>query len=734
MKRFLMKVLFQSFYLIVFTFLFISCDTNSKQEEYKEIAFAQLKYIDGYVGEANCVSCHEKENDLWKGSHHDLAMQIANDSTILGDFNNVKTVIDDVKYHFYKQDEKFLVQINEIDGTEKVYEINYAFGVTPLQQYLVDFDKGKKQVLRVTWDTVKNKWFHQYAGDRINTHDWLHWTKTAQNWNTMCAECHSTNLKKNYFVEKDSFHTTYSYINVSCEMCHGPGENHVNWANSDPKDKNYQILNGRTQQEQVNLCAPCHARRSKLTENLTPGKYFEDQYMIQTIGTNYYHADGQINEEDYVFGSFMQSMMYANKVKCSDCHDMHSMQLKFDGNTLCAQCHVNTTYDTKKHHFHEENTEASLCINCHMTGKNYMGNDFRRDHSFRVPRPDQSVKYDTPNACKGCHEKESDQWAADWIIKWYGPNRRDHYSDALIMSSQNNLNDEQRKELDNFINDLKYPAIVRATVINNLNYLNNEQFEALLISLKDSSALVRYNALLKFRALPMQDRMSIVLKHINDTTKLVRIGAAQLVIGFDDNTLSEVDKNNFTKSKSELETMLYTNADFSTGRLQLGDYFLQNNDVRTAIKHYEVALQKDSLLLPVYSNLATAYSMTGNNDKAISVLESWMLLESDNGRPYYLRGLLYFELKKDEKAVVDLNTAVKLNARDTRSMYNLATYYFQNKALSKAELIINKALKIDPENQDFKYLLALIYRDQGKIKSGQKIMQELKAAQQKGIN
>ena len=728
-----MKLSFHSLYILII--FFISCNTDSKQEHYKEITQSSTQYIDGYVGDQNCVSCHEKENDLWKGSHHDLAMQVANDSTVLGDFNNVKKVIDGVKYHFYKQNNKFLVKIKEIDGSEKIYQITYAFGLTPLQQYLVDFDKGKKQVLRVTWDSKDNKWFHQYAGDKISTHDWLHWTKTAQNWNTMCAECHSTNLKKNYFVEKDSFHTTYSYINVSCEMCHGPGEKHVNWANSDPKDKNFQIILGKTQQEQVNLCAPCHARRSKLSANLEPGKHFEDQYMIQTLGTNFYHADGQIEEEDYVFGSFMQSMMYANKVKCSDCHDMHSMQLKFDGNTLCAQCHVNTTYDTKKHHFHKENTEASQCINCHMTGKNYMGNDFRRDHSFRVPRPDQSVKYNTPNACKGCHEDESNQWAADWIKKWYGPKRRDHFSDALILSSQNNLNDEQRKDLDNFINDLKYPAIVRATVINNLNYINNEQFGALLISLQDSSALVRYHALIKFRALPMQDRMSIVLKHVNDTTKLVRIGAAQLAIGFDENNLNDIEKSNLIKSRRELETMLYGNADFSTGRMQLGDYFLQNNDINTAIKHYKMAIQKDSLLFPVYSNLATAYSIHGENNMALQTMETWMKLEPTSGRPYYLRGLLNFELKENDKAIADLKKAILLDPNDTRSMYNLATYYFQErKDLQLAEKYIKTALKVEPENQDFKYLLALIYRDQGKLKSSQLIMEELRVNQQNGNN
>ena len=725
-----MKLIIQSFSVLLLSLFIISCNSKTDHNKYEKLAISSIKYEDGYVGDKNCVACHEKENDLWKGSHHDLAMQIANDSTVLGDFNNVKTTIDGVKYYFYKKDKNFFVRINEIDNSEQIYQINYTFGVTPLQQYLIDFDKGKKQVLRVTWDSKDHKWFHQYSGDKISTHDWLHWTKSAQNWNTMCAECHSTNLKKSYIVEKDSFHTTYSFINVSCEMCHGPGEKHVNWANSNPKDKNYQIILGKTQHEQVNLCAPCHARRTKLTENLEPGKYFDDQYMIQTLSTAFYHADGQIDDEDYVFGSFMQSMMYANKVKCSDCHDMHSMKLKFDGNTLCAQCHVKTTYDTKKHHFHKENTDASQCINCHMTGKNYMGNDFRRDHSFRVPRPDQSAKYDTPNACNGCHADKSNEWAASYIKKWYGSKRRDHFSDGMILSSQQNLSQNQRNDLDKYINNLQYPAIARATAISNLNYTTNEQLGALLISLQDSSALVRYHALMKFRVLPMQDRMSIVLKHVNDTTKLVRIGAAQLAIGFDENNLNDIEKASLIKSRNELETMMYGNADFSTGRMQLGDYFLQNNDINTAIKHYKMALQKDSLLFPVYSNLATAYSMNKDNRKAMKIMETWMKLEPTSGRPYYLRALLNFELKENDKAVADLRKALKINPNDTRSMYNLATYYYQGgKDLKQSEKFIKSALKIDPENQDYKYLLALTYRDQGKFKSEQKIMKELRANQ-----
>jgi len=726
-----MKLYFRSACFIFYSFLFISCNSNSEKNNYTEIPQASVNSVDGYMGDANCISCHRKEYDLWKGSHHDLAMQIANESTVLGDFNDVNTKIDGVEYFFFKKNNEFIVRIIEIDASENEYKIAYTFGVTPLQQYLVDFDKGNKQVLRVSWDVIKKKWYHQYGADTIEPHDWLHWTKGAQSWNTMCAECHSTNLKKNYSMDADSFQTTYSLINVSCESCHGPAERHIDWANSNSTDKDSYILAGSNQLEQLNLCAPCHARRVKLTKTLKPGLLFEDQYMVQNLTSNFYHGDGQIQEEDYVYGSFLQSKMYAEGVKCTDCHNSHSLELKFEGNKLCLECHVPADYNTDKHHFHNENTDASLCISCHMVGKTYMGNDYRRDHSFRVPRPDQSELYGTPNACIECHKDKKDQWATNAIKKWYGTKRRPHFSDALLLSGRENLSMEERKVLDNFIVDLQFPAIARATVIENLNYTSEEQYKSLLLALKDSSAIVRYNALLKFRNLAPQDRISIALKHMNDSVKLTRIGAAQLAIGFDENNLSGIDKIIFKTSRSELEAMLFSNADFSMGRMQLGDYYMQNNNVNSAIKHYEMALQKDNLLLPVYSNLATAYSMVGNYNKAKETLDTWILLQPDLSRPHFLKALLNFEMNNDEEAVADLKFAIKLNPIDTRSMYNLATYYFQDKKdLSLAEKYIESALKVEPGNQDYKYLLALIYRDQGKLRSSQKIMEELGVDQQ----
>lgn len=714
-----------SFAAVLLFVLFLQGCQRETKEEYREVSALTIESVDGYVGDQNCKSCHEKAYSDWIGSHHDKAMQVVNESTVLGDFDSIATTLDGVKYLFYRYGEEFHVSVKDIDGSENDYTVSDVFGIEPLQQYMVDFPNGRKQVLRVSWDTEKKLWFHQYAGDQIEVNDWLHWTRGGQNWNTMCAECHSTHLEKNYFVEKDSFSTTYTSVNVSCESCHGPGEKHVIWANG-PKtsDDDSQVL-GNNQKDQLNMCAPCHARRMKLTADFVPNLTFDDQYLVQNISSDFYHLDGQILEEDYVYGSFLQSKMHAQGIKCSDCHNAHSLELKFEGNKLCLQCHVPAKYDSKNHHFHEVASEAGLCVSCHMTGRYYMGNDFRRDHSFRIPRPDQSLTYGTPNACNDCHDDKSEKWASDWVVKWYGSERAPHFSDYLLLSHKEDLNASDQEKLVKFINDLNYPAIARTTVMNNLRFGGRAEVQAVLENLKDSTAIVRYHGLMQFRGIDLQDRQSIAMNHLRDPSRLVRIGAAQLLTDFDGSGWNESDRLALGNAKQDLEDMLYGNSDFSSGRLQLADYFMQTGDLNSAIKHYEMALKKDSLLLLVYSNLATAYSLNSMPDRALETLNNWIEFDPDAGRPYYLRGLLNFELGNAEIAAEDLQIAVELNPNDSRAMYNLATYYYQNKRHVEAERYIRRALTVEPANSDFQYLLALVLKEQGKNDASRRIMQKL---------
>ena len=383
---------------------------------------SESNYSVEYIGKERCKDCHQKEYKAWIGSHHDNAMDIATDSTVLGDFNNSEFEFNGITSKFYKKDDKFFVYTNGPGGKLGEFEITHTFGFTPLQQYLVPFENGRYQCLPIAWDTEKKEWFSlveaTYADDIPEPSDWLYWTNNGQNWNGMCAECHSTNLQKNYDPVTKTYNTTYSEIDVSCEACHGPGSKHEEWANlpemARSTDTNFDLIvktSNITNREYVDLCAYCHSRRSSLSPlEFTHGDVMD--VIIPSVLNENYFPDGQILEEDYVYGSFIHSKMYDKDVKCNDCHDVHSGKLIFEGNTLCAQCHKPEIYDTYDHHFHKkvgENGKALVfndvtynvgdgaeCINCHMPSRYYMGNDLRNDHSFRVPRPDLTISIGVP--------------------------------------------------------------------------------------------------------------------------------------------------------------------------------------------------------------------------------------------------------------------------------------------------------------------------------------------------
>ena len=399
-----------------------------------------------YVGRDSCVDCHQGEAELFHGSDHDLAMDLATDETVLADFDDQTIEHYGIESRMFRDGKRFMINTEGPDGEMQDFEVKYVFGVRPLQQYMVEIERpedaqpheiGKVQVLRVSWDTNKKEWFFLRPPDvdeKIQPDDPLHWTGITQNWNASCAACHSTDLKKNFSPLANEYKTTFSEIDVSCEACHGPGSYHVELANRKSLfwDRNHGYglakLKTESNRRQIETCAPCHSRRTVFKEGFQPGCNFDDYFAIQVVTDPVYHVDGQVREEDYVYGSFIQSKMYHNGIRCTDCHDPHSTKVKFEGNQLCTSCHQHSAgkYDSINHHHHEPGTPGSYCVDCHMPATTYMMIDPRRDHSLRVPRPDLSVSFGTPNACSGCHidsknlaERESKKpllQYLDWIV------------------------------------------------------------------------------------------------------------------------------------------------------------------------------------------------------------------------------------------------------------------------------------------------------------------------------
>lgn len=683
----------------------------------------------GYIGDQRCQSCHKKEFALWKTSDHFKAMEVASDSTVLGDFNNASYSADGVTSTFFRKGRDFYINTQGPDGLNHDYKILYTFGYYPLQQYLVAFPGGRMQVPRVSWDVKKKKWFHQYAGQNIHSSDWLHWTGAAQTWNTMCAACHSTNLQKKYNIEQDNYQTTWSSINVSCESCHGPGRSHVEFIGSEDYKKGIKIpgsyINSvNTQTAQLSTCAPCHSLKSEIGSDLKASGELLDDYIPTIPDTAHYYADGQVRDENYIYASFLQSKMSRRGVKCSNCHNPHTGKILFSSNQLCLQCH-NKTYDSPAHHFHAVNTEGAECKSCHMPGRTYMGNDLRHDHSLRVPRPDLTVKYGVPNACNSCHTNKSPEWAMNSVKKNYGSQRKYHFSDDLVPGSK--LDAASEVHLLRLVSDTATPSIIRATA---LSYLGSVFTESSAMALKrallDSDALTRYHALRSLSNFPPQQWLPVAGSLLSDPVRAVRIAAADLFTAIPQEQIPESYRAAFNPAREELRNYLHYQADFADGNVMIGDHYLRLNDFQNAEKFYLRALKKDSLLNYARLNLSVAYSASGNNAEALKVLKTAAAGSPDNDRVFFNLGLLLVELKDTAEAIRQFERAVKLKTDNPRLYYNYGLVLFQKGMQGKAEEIFMKGLAINPGDEDLNYALAFLFTRRKQIDKARKYIHFLK--------
>ena len=687
-----------------------------------------------FVGDQSCKSCHKNEYHDWLQSDHFLAMQPPNDSTVKGDFNNTNFTGDGVSSHFFKKDGKFFINTEGDDGKNHDYEVKYTFGYKPLQQYLVEFPGGRMQVPRVSWDTKQKKWFNQYAGQKIPAHDWLHWTGNAQNWNTMCASCHSTNLQKNYNTDADSYHTTFSVINVSCESCHGAGKLHIDYVNGDDYKQgnkiagSYLALNKNSgQTAQIKTCAPCHARKSELSASIIESNELLDNFIPEIPTTEHFYADGQVNDEDYIYTSFLQSKMFRHGIKCSDCHNPHSTKLKLNvsSNQTCLQCHAKK-YDDSSHTFHSPGIVASECISCHMPAKLYMGNDLRHDHSFRVPRPDLSVKYGTPNACANCHNNRTAQWAADAVSKWYGPARKYHFADDLIEGSKMDANSEAH--LIKLISDTAVPNIIKATAANYLGSIPTQKSLQTLIScLGNADAQTRYRALRSLDNFSPADWKTAVGPLLADKVRAVRIAAADLYTTIPDQEVPAEYTQVYASARNELQNYLLYQADFSVGNLMIADHYLKLKDFNNAEKFYLKGLKKDSMMNYARLNLSTVYNSLGKNDKALQELETAVKIDPKNERIYYNLALLHNELNDKPAAEKSFAKAVELKSNNPRLYYNYGLLLNEKRDFKAAAIILQKGIAISPSSPDLYYALTIVYmqaRDLSKAReAGMKLKQ-----------
>jgi predicted CXXCH cytochrome family protein len=645
-----------------------------------------------FVGSARCADCHADEHTTWQGSQHAKAMQHASVQTILANFDNSTFRYAGVTTTFFRRDDRFFVRTDGPDGSLQDFEVKYTFGVEPLQQYLVELPGGRLQALSISWDTRAReqggqRWFHLYPTERIDHRDELHWTQPAQNWNVMCADCHSTNIRKNFDVESLTFATTWSDLAVGCEACHGPGSSHAQSPNV-----SYRVGVGEDRAAaEMQTCAACHSRRAQFSEGAKAGDALLDHYLPAMLSEGLYHPDGHQQGEVFVWGSFLQSSKYAAGVTCAACHDPHSQKLKKSGNETCTQCHAAVEFDTPKHHHHEANT--SQCVNCHMREETYMVIDTRRDHGFHVPRPDLTARLGVPNACNDCHADRDAQWADNVMQRWYGEAYRERPQFAAALHAGRRDEAGAVSKLLGLLDDPRQPAIVRASAIELLaRHPGDVPTATVRRQLADTDSLVRYQALLAQAELPLERRASLLSPMLGDTTRAVRHEASKQLIPVRE-SLSESDRARLDAEINDLERALSHDLSQAESWLNLSELQLARGERAAAEQSLRRAIVIEPRFIPAYANLADLLRASGRESDAEAVIRGGLQRNASAPALHEALGFSLVRQGRKSEALAEFAAAYRAAPDETRFRYVYALSLDDAGRRAEAKRLLERGLQ-----------------------------------------
>lgn len=681
-----------------------------------------------FVGSKACSGCHETETKLWQASQHRHAMAHATDETVRGNFNDATFVHAGTQSRFFRRDTKFLVETDGPDGKLATFAIKYTFGVDPLQQYLIEFPDGRVQALSIAWDTRPKdqggqRWFHLYPDAAVTSGDPLHWTKLNQNWNFMCAECHSTGVHKNYDAGLDRFATSFAEISVGCEACHGAGSRHLEWAKAGGKDNDparglvvsfderagvswpedpaanlpKRSAPASLLRKEVETCGLCHSRRGQLAEDAKPGQWLSETHRVSLLDRQRFEANGQMrnDEETYNYAPFKLSKMHAMGVTCSDCHDPHSAKLKAPVDEVCGQCHAPGKYASEAHRHHAEATPSLTCASCHMPVRSYMVVDRRHDHSFRVPRPDLSVQSGTPNACNDCHADKTAEWAAEKVSGWFGPQRRGYQTYAAAFQAAWTEQPDAQALLTALAFASDAPALARASALAELPAPNADLARR---GLADPDPMVRIGALDMLEAVPAEQLWPLASARLSDPARGVRIRAAELLASVPPARRPAADNEAFSRAAAEFVAAQRLNADRPDARTTLGNFYARQGNAAEAEAEYRAAIRLDPSFAAVPINLSDLYRQLGRDGEGEFVLRDALSRSERDASLHHALGLVLVRQKRSDAALDELRRAAMLDPEQARYAYVYAVGLHSAGRRDDALAVLKESLRRHPND------------------------------------
>ncbi len=680
-----------------------------------------------YAGSASCKDCHAADYEAWENSNHGLAERNFREDKDQQAFSPKQTLNHPAGISEAFLDESGLAKIltRGWKNERRSFPVVRVIGNNPLRQFLIAAPGGRLQACDVSYDPRSNEWFDVFGKDQREPGDWGHWTGRGMNWNSMCAACHNTRLRKNYEPQTDSYHTRMAEMSVGCEACHGPMKAHVDWQKNPPpayqKDDlahNRKLgisdptIQHQSRDQMLETCGACHSRRRDVSGDLVPGEsYFDHFALVVTDDTDTYFEDGQVRDENFAFASFVSSRMHHAGVRCGDCHEPHSNKRLIPGNMLCMRCHSGGTeppapvIDPATHSPCTPGTTGHDCTSCHMPQTTYMQRHARHDHSFTSPDPVLTKEFGIPNACNRCHQEKSTDWAIQESEKFYGDRLHRPSRDRAILVARARRGDPSAREgLIRMLSTEEIPAW-QATACHLLTRwaMDPDATNALTNQLTHKSPLVREAAA---RTLVHQVRAGNpeVRKNLEplllDESRSVRVAAAWALVDTLDLT---------STAGRELTHMLDLTSDQPTGRMQLSQFAYLRGDTPAAIRQIRKAIEWDANSPPFHHDLAILLSTTGDTNAAIRALKEAIRLAPHEAEYHYKLALALADTGDTQKALTSLEKSVELDPSIGRAWYNLGLLYNSLNQPQKAIAALIKGEAAEPSDYAIPYARATIH-------------------------
>ncbi len=692
-----------------------------------------------FVGSAACAECHRAQSDAHRGSHHEAALATLSPADLARFDGRTFSSLLGGKTTFSLRDGAPVVSTPMPGGQTATLPVRYVAGVQPLQQYVVETERGKLQSLGVAWDTDKSQWFHVYGKSGVAAADALFFAGAAQNWNHICADCHSTGLERRYDGASDSFDTRWAELSVGCEACHGPGSEHVRSAKAGKPEPLPARLHRsepwrpsatgspepRAQEgKELESCAPCHSRRLPLKEGFVAGDAFLDAFEPDLLRPGRYYADGQVEGEVFEWGSFQQSRMHQAGVRCSDCHEPHSGKPLAQGNALCVRCHEPSRFDTPAHSRHA-GANAPRCVDCHMPPATFMQVHERRDHSIRIPRPDHSVAFGVPNACNGCHQDKAATWARDWVAQWApAALERPHFVDALASDRAGEL--EAPRRLRELALDASMPSIARATALERLgSYPSARALSTLREALSSPDALIVYGAARGAAQLPPPQRASLLVGALTHRARAVRVAAAKGLAGAAATQLPASARGALERAFVEVEQSFDVSASRPETLVEQSAFELARGKREEAERALQRALRLDPCSAEAQLNLADVSRQRGDEAAAERAIRAALMCNPKNPGAHHALGLWYVRAKQPRPALASLKEAKELLPTDSRFSYVLAVAMADSGDLAGAIQVLEAARQHRPSDASVLQALASYRERAGSTKGAAELRRDL---------